>query len=62
MRLKELRDNLDWLYRKYGDADVFITSPDGEKTFSPDDLWATLYGPVFCAVYIETGEEKRRKI
>lgn len=54
MRLAEMRDSLDRLCRKYGDANVFIVDPDGRKTFIPEDLWAVLVGPAFNSVYIKT--------
>lgn len=54
MKLREMRDKLDWLCRKYGDANVFIRNPDGEEILVPEDIWATLVGPVFHSVYIET--------
>ena len=57
MRLKELRDKLDLLYREYGDADVFIRDPDGGEFLAPEDFWAVLVGPVFHSVYI--GTEKK---
>lgn len=59
MRVREMRDWLDLLYRKYGDTEVFITDPDGGKPLAPNDLWAILCGPVFQSVYI--GTEKRNK-
>lgn len=54
MRLKEMKDKLDRLYSKYGDANVFIVDPDGRKVFIPEDLWAVLVGPVFQSVYMKT--------
>lgn len=57
MRVREMRDWLDQLYNKYGDADVFIRDPDGGEPFVAEDMWAVLIGPVFQSVYI--GTERR---
>lgn len=57
MKLREIKDKLDLLYRKYGDADVFIRDLDSGERLDPEDMWAVLVGPVFHSVYI--GTEKK---
>lgn len=54
MTLKELRDKLDRLCPWYGDADVFITAPDGGEPLVPEDLWVLHAGTESWAVVIGT--------